>query len=265
MIDVVFSLDGKAALVIGASNSIGRAATVALAEAGADVAVATTTRSQAEEVAANSCANEIWALNRRGFAASIDAASESDVEALMERAVSELGRLDVLVNAQDLPFAKPLPEVALAEWQRVLEVNLTAVYLACRAAGKTMLSQGSGRIINIVSLLGERGLANGGAYCAAKAGVLNLTRALALEWARPSTTLRTGSGITVNAIGAGWTEGMGLIADEDVRQQLERYLPYKRLAQPREIGEAAVYLASEAADFLTGQVVWIEGGALSHV
>jgi NAD(P)-dependent dehydrogenase (short-subunit alcohol dehydrogenase family) len=120
-----------------------------------------------------------------------------------------------------------------------------------------MLSRESGRIINVVSLLAERGMVNGAAYCAAQAGMMNLTRALALEWAR--------SGITVNAIGAGWTEGMGLLADEDARRQLERYLPGKRLATPEEIAGVAVYLASDAAEYLTGQVVWIEGGALSHV
>ncbi len=252
-----FSLQGKAALVIGASGALGRAVAVALAEAGANVGVTTTTRSQREEVAANSCANEIWALNRRGFAQMIDAAVEADVQSAMDRTLSELGQIDVLVNAHDLPFAKPLTEISPAEWRRVIDVNLTGVYLACRAAAKPMLAQGHGRVINVSSLLGERGMANGAAYCAAQAGVLNLTRALALEWAR--------SGINVNAIGAGWTEGMGLIADEDTKRQLERYLPYKRLAKPEEIAGVAVYLASEAAVYLTGQVIWIEGGALSHV
>ena len=252
-----FSLHGKNALVIGASNSLGRAAAVALAEAGANIGVTTTLRIQAEEVIANSCANEIWALNRKGFAQAIDAAVEADVQAAVERAVSEFGRLDVLVNAQDLPFAKPLAEVTPPEWRRVLDVNLTGVFLACRAAGEVMLPHGAGRVINVSTILGERGMANGAAYCAAQAGVLNLTRALALEWAK--------TGITVNAIGAGWTEGMGIIGSEENRQQLERYLPYKRLARPEEIAGAAVYLASDAASYLTGQVIWMEGGALSHV
>jgi NAD(P)-dependent dehydrogenase (short-subunit alcohol dehydrogenase family) len=251
-----FSLEGKNALVIGASGVLGRAAAVALAEAGANVGVTTTTRTQREEVVANSCANEIWALNRKGFAQAIDAGDDADVQAVVQRAVSELGSLDVLVNTPDLPFAKPLTDITPAEWRRAIDVNLTGVYLACRAAGDVMLAQKRGRIINIVSLLGERGLANGTAYCAAQAGVLNFTRALALEWAR--------TGVTVNAIGAGWTEGMGIISDE-AKAQLERYLPYKRLGKPDEIAGAVVYLASEVAEYLTGQVIWIEGGALSHV
>jgi 2-deoxy-D-gluconate 3-dehydrogenase len=252
-----FSLDGKAALVIGASNSIGRAIAVALGEAGADVAVATTTRAQGEEVLANSCSNEIWALNRKTFAQAIDSSEERDVEALISRAASELGRLDILVNAQDLPFAQPVAETAFADWRRVMDVTLGGVFLASRAAASVMLAQRSGRIINVASVLGERGMANGAAYCAAQAGVLNLTRALALEWAR--------GGINVNAIGAGWTEGMGIIGGDEGRQKLERYLPYKRLAKPEEIAGAAVYLASDASAYLTGQVIWIEGGALSHV
>jgi 2-deoxy-D-gluconate 3-dehydrogenase len=252
-----FSLDGKTALVIGASNSIGRAIAVALGEAGAEVAVATTTPARSEEVLANSCSNEIWALNRKTFAQAIDASDERDVEALISRAQSELGRLDVLVNAQDLPFAQPVAETAFADWRRVMDVNLGGVFLASRAAASLMLAQGSGRIINVASVLGERGMANGAAYCAAQAGVHNLTRALALEWAR--------NGINVNAIGAGWTEGMGIIGGDEGRQKLERYLPYKRLAKPEEIAGAAVYLASDTSAYLTGQVIWIEGGALSHV
>jgi NAD(P)-dependent dehydrogenase (short-subunit alcohol dehydrogenase family) len=197
----------------------------------------------------------MWALNRKSFAQAIDAASESDVQALIDRTVSEFGRLDVLVNAQDVPFAKPLAETSFEEWRRVQDATVGGAFLASKAASPHL--RGHGRIINVASVLGERGMANGAAYCAAQAGVLNLTRALALEFAR--------DGINVNAIGAGWTEGMGIIGGDEGRQQLERYLPYKRLAKPDEIAGVAVYLASNAADYLTGQVVWIEGGALSHV
>ena len=163
------------------------------------------------------------------------------------------------MNAHDLPFAKPAPETDFAEWRRVIDVNLGGPFLACRAAGQRMLSDGhpGGSIINVASVLGERGLANGAAYCSAQAGVLNLTRALALEWAR--------GGVRVNAIGAGWTEGMAMAGDDESRAKLERYLPYKRLARPDEIAGIAVYLASDVSAYLTGQVVWVEGGALSHV
>ncbi|MCH7810091.1 MAG: SDR family oxidoreductase [Chloroflexi bacterium] len=254
-----FSLDGKRALVIGASNAIGRAIAVALAEAGADVAVATTTPSKDEETAANSCANEIWALDRKGFAQAIEAADEADVSALVERTVGELGGIEVLVNAHDLPFARPVPEIDFAEWRRVIDVNLGGPFLAAKAASQRMLAHDhpGGSIINVASVLGERGLANGAAYCSAQAGVLNLTRALALEWAR--------DGVRVNAIGAGWTEGMAMAGDDESRAKLERYLPYRRLARPDEIAGIAVYLVSDASAYLTGQVVWVEGGALSHV
>jgi NAD(P)-dependent dehydrogenase (short-subunit alcohol dehydrogenase family) len=257
MRSAAFSLHEKIALVLGVTQPIGHALAIALADAGAHVALTTTVHTKHEESAAYACQREIQGRQRSSVVHLIDAANEQDVHSAVQQTVTQFGRLDILVNAPDLPFAKPLPEVSLSEWQRVLAVNLTSVYLACHAAAGPMLAQKKGRIINVVSLLGERGMINGSAYCAAQAGVLNLTRALALEWAR--------SGITVNALGAGWTEGMGMLTDAALRQQLARYLPTKRLAQPSEIGEAVVYLASEATDFLTGQVLWIDGGALSHL
>jgi NAD(P)-dependent dehydrogenase (short-subunit alcohol dehydrogenase family) len=252
-----FSLHGKATLVAGASTVLGRTAAVALAEAGANVAVTTMLPTKQEEAAVTSCVSAIQSLSRKSFARTIDITTDADVAAAVQQTVTNLGRLDILINALDLPFAKPLAEVLPAEWQRVLDVNLTGVYLTCRAASAPMLAQQSGRIINIVSVLGERGMANGSAYCAAQAGVLNLTRALSLEWAR--------NGVTVNAIGAGWTEGIGMIADEQVKQQLVRYIPNKRLAQPHEISDAVVYLASDSTGFITGQTIWIEGGVLSRL
>jgi len=257
MASTAFSLSDKVALVVGAGQPIGRAVAIALAEAGAHVALTTTLKTKQDIAAAHACMNDILTHHRESRVHSIDVTNEQDMQTAIQQTVTQRGRLDILVNAPDLPFAKPLPDIALGEWQRVLAVNLTSVYLACQAAAGPMLAQKKGRIINVVSLLGERGMTNGSAYCAAQAGVLNLTRALALEWAR--------SGITANAIGAGWTEGMGMLADETLRQQLVRYLPTKRLAQPYEIGEAVVYLASDTTDFLTGQILWIDGGALSRL
>lgn len=252
-----FSLANTSALIIGASQPIGGAVALALAEAGANTALATMLPSPREVAAIQACGSTIRDMGREGFAQTIDITSENDVNALVQRTVSELGSLDILVNAPDLPFAKPARESSLAEWNRVLAVNLTGVYLTCRTAAGPMLSQQHGRIINVVSLLGERGMANGSAYCAAQAGVLNLTRALSQEWAR--------QGITVNAIGAGWTEGMGMIDDEAVKQQLSRYIPQKRLAEPQDIADAAVTLASDSSGFITGQVLWLEGGVLSRL
>ena len=258
MVTKQFELSGKVALVVGGATALGRAIGVALAEAGADAAFTSLTVNRQEEVAANSAVNEVWALGRRGFAAAIDVTDAAQVEAVVRRAVDELGRLDILVNNPDLPFAKPLADTAPDEWQRVLTANLSAVFFACRAAGAVMLPQGKGRIINVTSILGERGLSNSTAYCAAKAGVINLTRALALEWAR--------TGVTVNGIGVGFLEDApGIGEDGSLKEALEKYLPLRRLARSSEMAGLAVYLASDASEFITGQTIFVEGGALAHV
>src|SRR5262245_14059725 len=150
-----FSLQNKAALVIGASTPIGRATAVALAEAGARVALTTIQPGEQEEAAVHTCVRDLQALAGSGFAEVIDTTSEEDVTTAVRRTVATFGGLDILVNASDLPFAKPLSDVTLREWHRVLEINLTGVYLACRAASGPMLAQGKGRIINVISLLGE--------------------------------------------------------------------------------------------------------------
>jgi 2-deoxy-D-gluconate 3-dehydrogenase len=258
MVTKQFELSGKVALVLGGGSALGRAIGVALAEAGADVSFTSLSVNRQEEIAANSAVNEVWALGRKGFAAAIDATDASQVEAAVRRTVDELGRLDILVNNPDLPFAKPLADTTPDEWQRVLTANLSAVFFACRAAGAVMLPQGKGRIINVTSILGERGLSNSTAYCAAKAGVMNLTRALALEWAR--------TGVTVNGIGVGFLEDApGIGQDESSKEALEKYLPLRRLARSSEMAGLAVYLASDASEFITGQTIFVEGGALAHV
>ena len=252
-----FSLVTRKALVLGASSDIGSAAAIALAEAGADVALGTTLKRQVEQQAISRCADRIRQTKRMTLTQCLDSSDKSELEQLVTKTGTSLGGLDILVCAHDLPFAKPVEEITDIEWQKVIQVNLTGVFLACQAVSRPMLSARYGRIINIVSLLAERGMANGSAYCAAQAGVLNLTRALSLEWAR--------SGITVNAIGAGWTEAAGFFHDPSMKERLTQYLPTKRLGKPHEIGHAAVYLASHSTGFMTGQTLWLEGGALSRL
>ncbi len=139
-----------------------------------------------------------------------------------------------------------------AEWGKVMDYNFKSALNFCRAAGKPMLKQKKGRIINIVSGLAERGIVNGSAYCVSMGAVLQLTRALALEWAR--------KGITVNAIGTGWFTEPGQPMDE----ALARYIPAKRYGQPEEVGSLVVYLASEVTEFTTGQFMFVDGGLMAH-
>ena len=245
-----FNLSGKKALVAGDSRFWGKHAAAALAEAGADVAVAARSSQKLEEAV-----GEVERLGKKAVAIPADMTKSAQVQKMVEQAITEFGRIDILVNAADREFAKPFLEITEDEWHRVMEANLTSTFLCCQAVGKQMLKQKKGRVINITSCLAERGLVNGSAYCVATGGVLQLTRALAIEWAR--------EGITVNAIGAGWfseTEKTG-VAQEDL---LLRYLPLKRYGHPREIGSLVVYLASDATEFVTGQFLYVDGALMAH-
>lgn len=250
MVSGEFNLSGKKALVAGDSPYWGKSAAVALAEAGADVAIAARSSKKVEEAA-----GEVRRLGRKAVALPADLTKSAQVDKMVEQAMAELGKIDILVNSADLMFAKPFLETTADEWQRVMDVNLTTVFLCCQAVGKRMLSQKKGRIINVTSCLSERGLINGAAYGAATGGVVQLTRALALEWAR--------EGITVNAIGAGWFSDTDKTeaAQED---SLLRYLPLKRYGRPNEIGSLVVYLASDTTDFITGQFLYVDGAVMAH-
>ena len=249
-----FDLSGKKALVIGAGSSAGRAIALALAEAGAEVAVTSTGRDSGDIAATSETAR----LLGKAEARQIDAMSSSDVRDAVAGATRDLGRLDILVTCADLFLAKPVEEISDAEWERVLITNLSSVFFACRTAGPQMARQGYGRIINVASGLGERGLPNCSAYCAAKGGVLNMTRALAQEWAA--------KGVTVNVIAPAWMEDTpGLGEPDPESNRLLRFIPMRRAGRPDEIGPLAVYMASESAGYLTGRAIFVDGGLLAHL
>jgi 2-deoxy-D-gluconate 3-dehydrogenase len=243
-------LDGRVALVTGASRGLGRAMALALAEAGADVALVARSRDALEETAST-----VVGLGRRALALPADVTQESEVEAAVARAVDVYGGVDVLVNNSGVATVKALVDTTPSEWRRILETNLTGAFNCCRAVAPAMIGRRRGKIVNVASVLAVRGLPGYAAYSASKGGLLALTRALAVEWARHN--------IQVNAIAPGWfVTSMNERAFEDaaIRERLLRTVPARRTGQPEELGALAVYLASSASDYVTGEVVFVDGG-----
>src|SRR5262245_9035791 len=216
-------LDGRVALVTGASRGLGRAVAVALAEAGADVAVLARSKGDLEAAAAT-----IQTLGRRALVLPADVTVPVEAERAVERTLDALGRLDVLVNNSGVAVVKPLVETSHEEWHAVLETNLTAAFTLCRAAGRAMIARKSGKVINVASMVGAHGLPGYSAYAASKGGLIALTRTLAVEWARHN--------IQVNAIAPGWfltPMNAHAFADERIRERLLRDVPARRSVKPQ--------------------------------
>ena len=245
-----WDLAGKTAIVTADRRGWTPFLAAAMAEAGADVAVAGSERSDMREAA-----SAVEAQGRTALAIATDVTSAAEVEAMVARVASELGRVDILVNNARAEFGKPFTEVTEAEWQTLMDFNVKSMFLCCRAAGERMLAQGGGRIVNIGSGLAVRGLWNSVAACATQGAIHQLTMALALEWGK--------SNVRVNGIGAGWvtTEEQ---TEEAQKELLVRYLPLRRKGHPTDLCGLLVYLASDACDFVTGQTLFIDGGALAH-
>ncbi|HUA33457.1 MAG TPA: SDR family oxidoreductase [Candidatus Binataceae bacterium] len=253
-----FSLEGKAALVIGAEQAVGAAAAVTLAEAGAKVLVAS--QDPGTDKALKEVAKAVQAANgNKTTIRTQNAAIRADLSATADLAVKELGGLHILVNALDVPAFGPAESADDSAFDRIMENNLKTVWMSCQEASRVMLKQGGGAIVNITSVMAERGVPGAALYCAAKAGVLNLTRALALEWAR--------RGIRVNAIEAGWLDDAASPAnkDDEFSKTLLKYLPDNKLIKPQELGGALLYLVSSAAGFVTGESIAVDGGLRARV
>ncbi|MFQ5521218.1 MAG: SDR family NAD(P)-dependent oxidoreductase [Candidatus Methylomirabilia bacterium] len=245
-----WDLTGKVALVTGASRGIGRGLALALAEAGAEVACAARTATGVAEIA-----GAIAALGRRAVAVTADVTNAGDVERMVGEVGGEFGRLDILVNNAGAVFGKAVEKVSPAEWRALLDVDLTGAFLCAQAAGRQMIAQRSGRIINVGSIFGELGTRGFAPYAAAKAGLHALTRSLAYEWAR--------YGVTVNCIAPGYVRtdfNRPALADPKTRERILSRIPLGRIAEPEELGPLAVYLASDASAFMTGQVIFFDGG-----
>jgi 2-deoxy-D-gluconate 3-dehydrogenase len=243
-------LDGRVALVTGASRGLGRAMAVALGEAGADLALLARSAADLEATA-----DAVRALGRRAVAIPTDVQVPEAVDAAVARVVETLGAVDILVNNSGVAVVKPLVETRPDEWRQVLETNLTGAYNCCHAVAPSMIARRHGKVINVASILASRGLPGYAAYAASKGGLVALTRVLAVEWARHN--------VQVNAIAPGWfvtPMNAEAFADASTRDRLLRDVPARRTGRPEELGALAVYLASPAADYVTGEVVSIDGG-----
>ena len=246
-------LDGKVAIVTGASRGLGRAIAEGLAEAGADVVLAATNEKLLREVAAG-----IEKLGRKAVVFAADLAEEENVGKLTALAVDAFGRVDILVNNAGVNERHPAEDFPTDAFDRVMGVNLRSVFLLSQKVGRLMIAQQSGKIINIASVQSEVAGRNIAPYTTSKGGVKQLTRALAVEWSKHN--------INVNAIGPGYfhTDMTDPLWQDDERKaEVLKRIPLGRWGKPEELKGVAVFLASSASDYVTGQVFYVDGGYLA--
>ncbi|WP_028924805.1 SDR family NAD(P)-dependent oxidoreductase [Pseudonocardia acaciae] len=244
------ALAGRTAIVTGASRGIGRVTALALAGAGADVALAARDTDALDRVRA-----EAEKLGVRAVATRTDVTRSEDVRAMVADTVAELGRVDILVNNSGVVSSTELLETTDAEWDRVLDTNLRGTFLATREVGRHLVAQGSGKVINMASNFAFKGIPGHAAYSASKAAVVAFTRSMALEWAR--------HGVQVNALAPGYVAtdlNADVRADPDALNRILRGVPARRMGRADELAPWIVLLASPASDFMTGETIVIDGG-----
>jgi NAD(P)-dependent dehydrogenase (short-subunit alcohol dehydrogenase family) len=248
----LFDLKGKTAVVVGGTSGIGRVLALGLADAGADVVATARRENLVDDVAA-----EIEARGRRTIRCACDVGDEASLAGLREAAESAFGHVDIVLSAAGITRRAPTLEMDTAEWQRIVDVNLMGTLRAYKAFAPAMIARRSGRLIGIASLSSFVGLQEVSAYTASKSAVAGLTRALAVEWAP--------HGITVNAVAPGVfrTDLNAGLLEGPRGQELLLRTPMKRFGRLEELVGAAVYLASDAASFVTGQLLVVDGGFLA--
>ena len=248
----IFDLGGKVAIVTGANTGIGQAFALSLAQAGADIAAVG--RTPAEETV-----EKVRALGRKAEIVSADLSSIEPVQRVVDETIAKLGGLDILINNAGIIRRADSVDFTEEDWDAVIDTNLKSTFFLAQAAGRHMLAQGSGKIVNIASLLSFQGGIRVPSYTASKSGVAGLTKLLANEWAA--------KGVNVNAIAPGYiatNNTAALQADETRNRQIQERIPAGRWGDPSDIGGAAVFLASPAANYIHGHVLAVDGGWLAR-
>ena len=246
----LFSLKGKVAMVTGAAQGIGREIALGFAQYGADIVAV-----DLNDEKLQSLKTEIETRHRRCLVFKVDLGQIAQIEQMVEKAVKDMGRIDILANIAGVNVHKAAEEMTEQDWDFVQDINLKALFFCCKAVGKVMLRQGSGKIINMSSSFGMVGFGGRTAYASSKAAVSNLTKTLALEW--------SSRGIHVNAIAPGpvWTEARHeLFSNPEFYANLVKKVPMNRTAKPVEMVGPAIFLASEASSYVTGETLLVDGG-----
>ncbi|ANE48349.1 3-ketoacyl-ACP reductase [Paenibacillus swuensis] len=249
----IFDLTGRIAIVTGAGRGLGRAIAVGLAQAGADVALVT------NNTPADAVKQEIEALGRQALTIQCDMSDREALPEVIGKTLEAFGRIDILVNNAGIIRRTPAAEHAYEDWQEVLDVNLNSVFVLCQLAGKQMLEQGSGKIINIASMLSYQGGVFVPGYTASKHAIAGLTKSLANEWAS--------KGVNVNGIAPGYmtTDNTEALRDDPVRsKQILDRIPAGRWGTGEDIAGSAVFLASSASDYVNGHILCVDGGWMNR-
>lgn len=249
-----YRLDGKTALVTGGSKGLGEAAAISFAEAGANIVI-----TGRDEAGLSNVENKIKALGVKCLSIKADVTSAQDIKMMTEKSISEFGQVDILFNNAGINIVKPALKLSEEEWDRVLDTNLKGYFLCAQAVAPEMINRKNGVIINNASVFGRTGFMNLSPYIASKGGVVQLTKALAVEWARFN--------VRVNCIAPSYIltdmAKRDIEANPKILEQNLKKIPMRRAGEPREVGDVCAFLASDAASFLTGETIAIDGGWLS--
>jgi gluconate 5-dehydrogenase len=246
----LFDLSGKVAIVTGASRGLGQYYATALAKAGADLVITSRKLSALTEFK-----QQIESLGRKALPVQLDVLSQSDIENMVRLAVKEYGKIDILVNNAGMNIRKPTTEVTQQDWDAVLDTNLKGSFFCAQAVAKEMIKRKYGRIINIGSCTCVFGMEGIAAYSASRGAILSMTRTLAAEWGK--------YGVTVNVLAPGWfktAQNAVLYQNKDWVNYITDRIPLNRVGQPHDLDGAVVFLASDASEYITGQMLLIDGG-----